>query len=180
MGRGQGANKTHAVAATRRSVESPFTVLGLLPSCSAAEIKSAYRKQAKTYHPDQSVLGDADKAGFQRINDAYEKLNTDEKLREARIKFPAAHRPPAAPIPVAPKTAKSVFSKEAYIKPKPFVAGLTKQPLVTSQSDFRSNVASNVYDRTGTIRPITNKNDYSLPDYEGSDQVAPSLVDIKV
>ncbi len=54
-----------------------FTVLGLPPDAKAEEIRSAYRKLAKKYHPDSSA-GETDKtdssAKFREIQEAYENL----------------------------------------------------------------------------------------------------------
>src|SRR6202012_5740000 len=62
-------------------MRDPYTVLGLAKSASAAEIKSAFRKLAKKYHPDQSKEPKA-KERFAEIGQAYEILG-DEKKRGA-------------------------------------------------------------------------------------------------
>lgn len=52
-------------------MSDPFSVLGVAPSASEDEIKSAYRKLAKKYHPDVNQ-GSADcEAKMKEINEAY-------------------------------------------------------------------------------------------------------------
>ncbi len=76
-----------AGAPTRRApqnglvMRNPYDVLGVPKSASAAEIKSAFRKLAKKYHPDQSKEPRA-KERFAEVGSAYEILG-DEKKRGA-------------------------------------------------------------------------------------------------
>jgi DnaJ-class molecular chaperone len=60
-------------------MRDPYAVLGLAKTASAAEIKSAFRKLAKKYHPDQSKEPKA-KERFAEISQANEILG-DEKKR---------------------------------------------------------------------------------------------------
>ena len=62
-------------------MRDPYEVLGLAKSASAAEIKSAYRRLAKKFHPDQSKEPKA-KDKFAEIGSAYEVIG-DEKKRAA-------------------------------------------------------------------------------------------------
>ena len=62
-------------------MRDPYEVLGLAKSASAAEVKSAFRKLAKKFHPDQSKELRA-KERFAEIGSAYEILG-DEKKRAA-------------------------------------------------------------------------------------------------
>ena len=56
-----------------------YEVLGIDKSAGAEEIKKAYRKMAKKYHPDLNP-GDKDaEAKFKEINEAYEVLSDDQK-----------------------------------------------------------------------------------------------------
>lgn len=54
-----------------------YEVLGVKKGASKDEIKSAYRKLAKTYHPDNKETGNADK--FKEIQEAYDVLYDDKK-----------------------------------------------------------------------------------------------------
>ncbi len=62
-------------------MRDPYEILGLAKTASAAEIKSAYRKLAKKFHPDQSKEPKA-KEKFAEVSSAYEILG-DEKKRGA-------------------------------------------------------------------------------------------------
>src|SRR5580698_3069306 len=62
-------------------MRDPYDFLGVSKTASAAEIKSAFRKLAKKYHPDQSKEPKA-KEKFAEVGSAYEILG-DEKKRSA-------------------------------------------------------------------------------------------------
>ena len=59
-------------------MRDPYDVLGVAKTASATEIKSAFRKLAKKYHPDQSKEARA-KERFAEIGTAYEILGDDKK-----------------------------------------------------------------------------------------------------
>jgi DnaJ-class molecular chaperone len=59
-------------------MRDPYQVLGLAKTASASEIKSAFRKLAKKYHPDQSKEPRA-KERFAEISSAYEIIGDDKK-----------------------------------------------------------------------------------------------------
>ena len=62
-------------------VDDPYKVLGVSPDASDDEIKQAYRRLAKQYHPDRNPGDEAAAKKMQQINAAYE-----------QIKNPAAYR----------------------------------------------------------------------------------------
>ena len=55
-----------------------YATLGVAPAATQADIKRAYRKLARKYHPDVSKEADAE-ARFKELAEAYEALNDDEK-----------------------------------------------------------------------------------------------------
>ena len=55
-----------------------YKVLGVDPSSSAADIKHAYKKLARKYHPDVSDEADAVEK-FQVVSDAYDNPKNDDK-----------------------------------------------------------------------------------------------------
>ena len=60
-------------------IDDPYKVLGVSPDASDEEIKRAYRRLAKQYHPDRNP-GDAHAAQMmQKVNAAYEQIKNPEK-----------------------------------------------------------------------------------------------------
>lgn len=62
------------------SSKSYYEVLGVEKTASEAEIKSAFRKLAKKYHPDNKETGD--EAKFKEIGEAYAVLSDENKRRQ--------------------------------------------------------------------------------------------------
>jgi molecular chaperone DnaJ len=58
-----------------------YDVLGVAREASEKDIKSAYRKLAMKYHPDQSKASDAEER-FKEISEAYAVLSDPEKRRQ--------------------------------------------------------------------------------------------------
>lgn len=57
----------------------PYSVLGVSRSTPEAEIKKAYRKLARQYHPDMNQNSKVAEVRFKEISEAYEILNDQEK-----------------------------------------------------------------------------------------------------
>lgn len=65
-------------------IDDPYKVLGISPDASDEEVKRAYRRLAKQYHPDRNP-GDAHAAQMmQKINAAYEQIKNPEKAAPNR------------------------------------------------------------------------------------------------
>ena len=65
-------------------IDNPYKVLGVSPDASDEEIKQAYRRLAKKYHPDLHP-GDQEAAKqMQKINAAYEQIKNPEKAQQSQ------------------------------------------------------------------------------------------------
>lgn len=59
-----------------------YEVLGVPKTATADEIKKAYRKLAKQYHPDANNGNKASEQKFIRVNEAYDTLGNEKKRKE--------------------------------------------------------------------------------------------------
>ena len=68
-----------------------YEILGLEPSASIEEIRKAYRKYAKKYHPDKNNGDKIFEEKFKEISAAYEFLSNGEKKAEYDKQFQKQH-----------------------------------------------------------------------------------------
>ena len=64
-------------------MKDPYEVLGILKNATDAEIKAAYRKLAKKYHPDLNPNNQEAEQKFKDVNTAYKMIEN----KEAREKY---------------------------------------------------------------------------------------------
>lgn len=100
-----------------------YTILELAPTASVQEIRLAYRKLSRLYHPDTTDLPASTAVDkFQQLNEAYETLN-DPRLRLAYNQKLGFYRrvlpppPPLTPSPPRGATARVAHSRSAYLDP---------------------------------------------------------------
>ena len=62
-------------------IDDPYKVLGISPDASDEEIKKAYRRLAKQYHPDLNPGDPVAAKKMQQVNAAYEQIKNPEKAQ---------------------------------------------------------------------------------------------------
>src|SRR5436190_6306770 len=64
------------------AVKDPYQTLGVDKKASDEEIKKAYRKLAREYHPDRNPDDSAAEERFKEIQQAYDTLSDSEKRKQ--------------------------------------------------------------------------------------------------
>lgn len=93
----RGRRRDRDAFVTEKPVRDPYEVLGLARTASAEEIRSAYRKLAKTLHPDLNPGDKAAEDRFKEVAGAYDLLGDAEKRRRfdaGEIDASGAEKPP--------------------------------------------------------------------------------------
>lgn len=68
-------------------IDDPYKVLGLTPDATDEDVKRAYRRLAKKYHPDLNP-GDQEAARkMQEVNAAYEQIKDPDKFRQQQTGY---------------------------------------------------------------------------------------------
>ncbi|MCS6760372.1 MAG: DnaJ domain-containing protein, partial [Candidatus Devosia euplotis] len=114
-------------------MRDPYSVLGVPRSASEKDIKSAYRKLAKKYHPDQNPDNPASHGKFAEATNAYDLLNDKEKrVQYDRGEIDAGGNPkfagfnPGAGQRGGGRTSAGGFTAEDILKE--FMSGFGGQP----------------------------------------------------
>lgn len=68
-------------------MRNPYEVLGVQQGASSDEVKRAYRKLAKEFHPDRNPGDKEAETKFKEISDAYERIENPEKFRQPQPDF---------------------------------------------------------------------------------------------
>lgn len=63
-------------------IDDPYKVLGLEPNASDEDVKRAYRKLAKKYHPDLNPGDEEAARKMQEVNEAYDRIKSPEKYTQ--------------------------------------------------------------------------------------------------
>jgi len=77
-GRDDGRRISRRARASTSTPDDPYVLLGVSPSCTADELKRAYRREALKWHPDRHPDGaekTAAEARFKKISAAYQELS---------------------------------------------------------------------------------------------------------
>jgi len=135
-------------------MRNPYHVLGISPQAGLDEIKSAYRRLAKTYHPDSGSDDPHQKERFHEVTAAYELLNRKAKATVRNGPSPRRHaaRTSASPSSAqeTPKRAQTSQSAEPTREAKAGPSHTTPDPESPSPkpdkhppfSDFLTNLKS--------------------------------------
>lgn len=68
-------------------MDDPYKVLGLEPGASDEEVKKAYRRLAKKYHPDANPGDEAAAKKMQEINAAYERIKNPDRQADGGASY---------------------------------------------------------------------------------------------
>jgi hypothetical protein len=128
---------------TKKSVKDYYAVLGVPSTASLDEIRLAYRRQARMYHPDLSLVPDAEER-FKEVNEAYEVLANSEK-RRAYDYFTGGVTQDESIDDILPPR------EEAYPRTAPPVPPVPVAPAVSTQPQPRAGTRSRIYPPTWAI-----------------------------
>ncbi|MEQ9518338.1 MAG: DnaJ C-terminal domain-containing protein [Parvibaculum sp.] len=121
-------------------MRNPYQVLGVSPQSGPDEIKAAYRRLAKTYHPDSGGTDAKSQARFYEVTSAYELLQRKDATQRANAARTAAYAAQTA-RPKQPDAAPKA-KPEARPEPKPEAKPEAEKSGPKQTSDARRDAGS--------------------------------------
>ncbi len=130
-----------------------YSILGVSKSATKAEIKSAYHKLARKYHPDVNKDNPSAAEKFKEISAAYDILGDDEKRKKYDNNEIDGDGKPTAPVS-AVRTAAAIRSGRAVFIRLPADKTPTSTSLPFSATTFfRLSAAAGVVIRDSAAAP---------------------------
>lgn len=74
-------------------IQNPYAVLGISENATPEEIKKAYRKKVKQYHPDLNPGDETATQKMNEVNEAYDMLTNPEKYKRRETGNPYGQNP---------------------------------------------------------------------------------------
>ncbi|MGK7946666.1 MAG: J domain-containing protein [Microcystaceae cyanobacterium] len=111
-------SKTRSLPIQPQLRSSYYAILGVHPSASAIEIRQAYRKLSKQYHPDTTELPSEVATGkFQKLNEAYGTLSNPERRSLYDLELGYSRWTVIQPRPPLNQSNSTDDNRSAYLDP---------------------------------------------------------------
>ena len=94
----------------------PYETLGVSPNAPDAEVRSAYRRLVKQYHPDHNGGSEASEQRFEEVQEAYARIRELRKSRTAGAQAPPPPRRPGRGQPPRPPFDPDVEARMAKLE----------------------------------------------------------------
>lgn len=119
-----------------------YSILGVTPDSTAAEIKSAYRKLARKFHPDINPYG-SDR--FKDITEAYETLSDDKKRAQYDTIYGFV-KTTKTKERTSPNQAQYEYKKQTYHYKKPESKTKSENKTQTNPKDSKKEFSKKIND----------------------------------
>ncbi|MGK7894526.1 MAG: J domain-containing protein [Microcystaceae cyanobacterium] len=114
----QAKSKTRSLPIQPQFLHSYYAILGVHPSASVMEIRQAYRKLSKQYHPDTTHLpSEIATVKFQQLNEAYGILSNPERRSLYDLEIGYSRYNVIQPRPSLHHADSAYDNRSAYLDP---------------------------------------------------------------
>ena len=133
-----------------------YIILGIKPSATQKEIKSAYRLLARKYHPDVNKGNKLSEEKFKEIGEAYFVLSDEKKRKQYDLLkgYDKAYKKDDNISQQAKKSASDAYSKKASTEADEDIPKTSKKPLEDkSFNDVFNEFIDNIFNKNNFTEP---------------------------